>query len=371
MIDIGKILKRGWHILWNYKVLWIFGILLALTVGSGGGGGGGNGGTNYQFGSGDGGHYGDGPGITESTPWLRDLNDWMEQNVEPLFATPEKAVNTAIWIGVGLLALIIVLSLLTALVRYPSEVAVMRMVDEYEQSGAKAGFRQGWKLGWSRRAFRLWVIDLILSLPAWALLLLLGGLGLAVYFSVQNGSEPVIATSVVAAIGCAFLFLFVFFLLMVFLSLLRHFFARAAALEESGVGDSFRLGWATFKQNWQSAGLMWLVMLGIGIAFRIAGFVLFFLLIPAYLILALPAALVAAIPAAIAFGITSLFASGPLAWIIAALVAIPFFFLVAFAPLTLVGGWYLIYQSSIWTLTYREMKVLEGVKAAGAAETSG
>ena len=29
MIDIGKILKRAWHILWNYKVLWIFGILLA------------------------------------------------------------------------------------------------------------------------------------------------------------------------------------------------------------------------------------------------------------------------------------------------------------------------------------------------------
>ena len=29
MIDLGKIIKRAWHILWNYKVLWIFGILLA------------------------------------------------------------------------------------------------------------------------------------------------------------------------------------------------------------------------------------------------------------------------------------------------------------------------------------------------------
>ena len=33
MIDIKSILKRSWKILWNYKVLWIFGILLALTAG--------------------------------------------------------------------------------------------------------------------------------------------------------------------------------------------------------------------------------------------------------------------------------------------------------------------------------------------------
>ncbi len=33
MINIGKILKRAWHILWNYRVLWIFGILLAITAG--------------------------------------------------------------------------------------------------------------------------------------------------------------------------------------------------------------------------------------------------------------------------------------------------------------------------------------------------
>ena len=31
MIDIGKILKRAWYILRNNKILWIFGILLAIT----------------------------------------------------------------------------------------------------------------------------------------------------------------------------------------------------------------------------------------------------------------------------------------------------------------------------------------------------
>ena len=36
MINIGKILKRSWHILWNYKILWIFGFLLAITAGGSG-----------------------------------------------------------------------------------------------------------------------------------------------------------------------------------------------------------------------------------------------------------------------------------------------------------------------------------------------
>ena len=33
MLDVTKILKRSWHILWNYRMLWVFGFILALTVG--------------------------------------------------------------------------------------------------------------------------------------------------------------------------------------------------------------------------------------------------------------------------------------------------------------------------------------------------
>jgi hypothetical protein len=108
--------------------------------------------------------------------------------------------------------------------------------------------------------------------------------------------------------------------------------------------------------------LMWLVMLGVGIGFGILGMILFFLLIPAYIILLLPAAIVAAIPGAIAFGIASLFGGGPVSWIVAALVAAPFFLLVTLAPLTLISGLYKIYSTNIWTLTYREIKALDVIK---------
>ena len=361
MIDIGKILKRAWHILWNYKILWIFGILLAMTSGGRGGGNGASGNSGSRF-NGNNGF----PAITQSTnPTVQQLNHWFQQNIEPLVQYPAQHIATFVWIGVGLLLFILVVGTLLALIRYPSETAVIRMVDEYEQTGTKVGFKQGWKLGWNRRAFRMWVIDLVVSLPVILLLAVLGGLGLLVYFSVKNGSQAAIATSVITTIGCAFLFIFAFVILMVLLSLLRQFFVRAAALENTRIGESFRYGWAMFKRNWKSAVLMWLVMLGIGIAFGIAMLIVFFLLIPAYLVLILPAAIVGAIPGLAVFGVTSIFASGPLAWILGLLAALPFFFMVVFAPLTLVSGLYMIYESNVWTLTYREIKALESV-ASGA-----
>jgi len=364
MIDIGKILKRGWHILWNYRILWIFGILLAITTGGGAGNGssGSSGSNNYNFNGSNG-----NPGINwNSSPFLRSLYTWFQQDIMPLVLHPDQYIATFIWIGVGLLLLFVIIGVIFALLRYPSETAVIRMVDEYERSGVKVGFRQGWKLGWNVRAFRMWVVDLIVSIPGFLLLAVLGGVAFMTFLTARNSSGAAVAASIIAAIGCAFLFLVAFFVLAVLLSLLRQFFIRMVALENAGIGESFRCGWSMFRRNWKSAGLVWLVMIGIGIGVGIAGLIVFFLLIPAYIVLAIPAAIVALIPGLAVFGITSIFASGPLAWILGALAALPFFFLIVFAPLTLVTGWYKIYGSSVWTLTFREIQALESVAAAPA-----
>lgn len=357
MIDFGKILKRAWHILWNYKVLWIFGILLAVTAGSGSS----NSGSSYQFSANDRNYWNNNYDPNQFTREWPKLNKWFNQEVAPLFDHPEQNVVTWIWIGVGFFLFLLVMGVLFAFIRYTSETAILRMVDDYEQTGVKVGFRQGWKLGWSRRAFRIWVIDLLISLPFILFVLLLGGLGLLVYFAIRNGGEPAIAGSVIAGIGCAFLFIFFFALLAVVVGLLRQFFVRAAALEDARIWESFRRGWNMFTRNWKSAALLWLIMLGIGIGYGIGSMILFFLLVPVYIVLLLPAVVVGAIPGLIAFAITSIFAGGPLSWIIGGIVALPFFFAVLFAPFALINGWYTIYQSNVWTLAWREMKALEGL----------
>ena len=46
-MDPVKILKRAWHILWSYRALWVFGLILALTA-AGSSGGSGNNGARYS-----------------------------------------------------------------------------------------------------------------------------------------------------------------------------------------------------------------------------------------------------------------------------------------------------------------------------------
>jgi hypothetical protein len=46
-------------------------------------------------------------------------------------------------------------------------------------------------------------------------------------------------------------------------------------------------------------------------------------------------------------------------WILAVVVALPFFILVLAVPLTLLDGLMKVFQSTTWTLTYRELQALE------------
>ena len=361
MINISKILKRSWQILWNYRTLWIFGILLALTMGGGSSSGSNSSGSTRSNSTPNNPSNFNGT-LPENTPqWLRELANWGVQNIEPLFTHPAQHVGTFVLIGVIILVIILFFSLLAAMVRYPAETAVMRMVDDYEHSGSKVGFRQGWKLGWTRRAFRLWLIDLILGIPAFVFMLLLALIGVVIFAIVSSGNPAANVVGIIIGIGIGLVALLALIVVATLLSLLRNFFARAAALEGKGTTASLRHGWAMFKRNWKNAGVMWLVMVGIGIGYGIAGIIIFFLLIPLYLILLLPAALIAALPALIGFGITSLFASGPLAWIVGALFGLPFFFITLFSPLIFINGWYKLYQSNVWTLTYREIQALENL----------
>jgi hypothetical protein len=360
MISIRKILKQAWHILWSYKILWVFGILLALTAGG-------------NFSGNNSGWRSQAPqNATSSFPtalpagtpqWVQQLVDWFVKDVEQLFLHPEQHIQTFVMIGVILFLVIVVLSILAAFVRYPAETAVMRMVDEYEQSGTKMRFKQGWKLGWNRRAFRLWLIDLILSIPVFVLVMVMTGAGLLAYISLSTTFKVTNITGIVFAIGLGFLSVFLLIVLAILLTLLRNFFARAVTLDGMDVKASLKNGWEMFKRNWKSAGLMLLVMAGIGIVFGIAGLILFFLLIPAYLVLLIPAAIVSSIPALLAYGISNIFAHAPVTWIITGLAAIPFFFTILFAPLILFSGWFKIFESNVWTLTYREIKAMEGLAA--------
>jgi hypothetical protein len=60
-------------------------------------------------------------------------------------------------------------------------------------------------------------------------------------------------------------------------------------------------------------------------------------------------------------GLTGLAFEGATPWVLGAVVGIPAFLLVLAAPLAFVGGLLEVFLSSAWTLTYRQMRGMEGL----------
>ncbi len=364
MFNIGDLLSRAWNILWRYRVLWIFALLLALSGGAGGGGGGGGGGSGGASGSANlptaGSDWFDGQWgswqIDEQMPqWLQESVDWVEDTIAPMFSTEARAIRSVFAIVAIIIGVSLLIGLLLALVRYPSETAIIRMVDDHARTGNKVTFREGWRLGWDGRAWRLFLVDLLIGTPAFTIIILLiGALGLLVWRLVEGTSTNLSPAAITGVIFISLFFL-VFILFMVLVSLLRQYVARFVTLENLGVGEAFKRGWQMFKGKFWATVVLGLVQTGLGIAFGFAAMLAFFLLIPAYAVLAVPGALVAALPGGLAYLLASLSVPAAVAVSIAVLVALPFFVAVIFLPVSFLAGMFGVYTSNIWTLAFRTL----------------
>jgi hypothetical protein len=355
-MDIVKILKRAWHIVWNYRALWVFGLIIALAVGGSSGNGGGNNGVQYRE---------DDPQFHMDTPesfqegvreFTREMDRIFSQGL-PEADLPGQDLTVLLWMIGAFVAVLLIISLVVAAARYVSETAVIRMVDEYESTGVKKSIAEGFRIGWSPAAWRLFLINLIVHLPLILVLALLIVVGVTVFQVAQGGGDPFSVGGILALIIFVFVCFFTVALLTFVLMLFRNFFWRASVLEDLGVWDSLRRGFALVRENWKNVGLMWLVMIGLGIVWAVAYILAVILTIPVVIIMAILAALVAAVPALLVAGLVSLFLGGPWPWIIGILFALPLFFVIAFSPWVLLSGWRQIFSSSVWTLTYREIKL--------------
>lgn len=354
MLDPVKILKRSWHILWSYRALWVFGLVLAMAAGS-------------ASSNSSNGNYRQDQGQPQQLT-RQDVQQGMQefkQELHKIFeqGIPEAditgpALTTFLWVIGAFVLVMFVVGIIMAIARYVSETAVIRMVDDYEATGNKLTVRQGFRIGWSKTAWRLFLINLIVNLPMIALMLVLLFAGIGVYFAWVNGTANFAAFSTVATIVLAFISIFVVVVLTIGLHLLRNFFWRVSVLEDTGVRESLQRGFALVLENWKSVGLMWLVMIGLGIVWAVASIILIVISIPVVLVTAVVAVLVSAIPFLLFVGIFSTFLAGWLPWVAGGLFVAPLFFTLAFSPWLLLGSWQSVYTSTVWTLTYREIKAL-------------
>ncbi|NIQ76611.1 MAG: hypothetical protein GTN93_00615 [Anaerolineae bacterium] len=343
-MDYGKVLKRAWEILWQYRVLWVFGVIVALAAAGGGGP------NFYTFDSGD---------FDEGYPfgpegWTR---SWELTEVVPQAAEVWAAVAGGILaIVLGLACLAVIIFVVKTIFLYVGETALIRMVDDFEETGEKRGVRQGFRLGWSRTALRLFVIDLLSKLPAMVILFLffLLGVGVVALMTVARDAVVLQGISIVAAIGLAFLVILLAIVIALAVSLVRPLIFRRCAVEGVGVIDSLKEGFAFIRRHITDVVLTWLIMIGLQIGWGLA-------LIPVVLFLLFVGVVFGGGLGLLVGGLASLVAKGAVPWILGTLVGLPIFILVLAAPLTFLNGLAEVYKSSVWTLAYRELRALEGV----------
>jgi len=356
-MDHVTILKRAWNMVWRYRALWIFGIILALTTTSG------QATTLWRDG---GGGRGQGVRITLSEDWSEEFDDQIRREVEELnelFRGWDRSEVEArlIATAIGVLVVVFVLVVVGRIGFYVASTAVIRMVDEYEDTGERCSVRQGFRLGWSRSAWRLFLIDLLVDLPVALAFIVLFAVSLSPLLLWTGRNETLGAIGTVAAVGLFFMVVFAAIVVGAALSLLKRFFRRECVLGELGVGESIRRGYALVRANLKDVGLMWLIMVGISLGYHI-------LTIPIGLLLAGAGALAGG-GAGLVVGRLAQAAFGAMwGWFAGGAVGVPIFLLIVVAPLAIVGGLWEVFRSSTWTLTYRELSALEKLKSGEQPE---
>jgi hypothetical protein len=326
-MDYAKILKRAFSITWNYRVLWVFGIILALTTaGAGFNGNGVN---------------GDGtvPGKDQFTP----SGDFNFPEI------PSQIMDTLIPIAIAIGCLILLIGVLFLFGRYISEVSLIRMVNDHESTGEKASIRQGFRLGWSRSTWRLFLVDLLIGLGVLVASLLLLTIVLAplLVWLTESIAARVIGT--VVTIGLFILFIFLVIAASIVITLSMLMVRRVCVIENLGVIESIRRGYAMARRHPGDLLVMGIIMVGLGLAWMI-------LMIPVFILLVIVGIIIGGLPALLAGGIASLFIQGATPWIIAAAIGVPLFILTIAAPGLFLNGLKEVFKSSTWTLAYRELQ---------------
>jgi hypothetical protein len=367
-----EILKRAWRMLWSYKALWVFGFLVALTKcsggGSGGGGNGGNGGSGASSWLPPGPAqirtaFGDGLPVTRTalTIWAQSLWTAVGNGARSSSLGRLPAIDP--WqIGVlvaGFLALILLGVALATMARYVATTAMIRMVSLREQDGRRRSVREGFGLGWSVAAWRLFLSDAVVIGPLVVVFLGMFAFALAPLLLLLAGREALGALGVGLTLVLSAGLIGLAVLTALAVSLYQPLYWRGCGIDGMGVMESLRQGLVLVRRRLRDVGLMGLLLLILGIAFGLAMLLVFFLLLPLTVGLGVFAGSLVAAPALLVAALSTLVLGTALPAIPLAILALMVTVLAASVPMMFLGGLFEVFRSSAWTLSYRELRTVQ------------
>ncbi|MCP4372621.1 MAG: hypothetical protein GY797_31610 [Deltaproteobacteria bacterium] len=324
-MDYGHIIKRAVQITWQYKFLWIFGIIMAFC-------GQGNGGKpqfrmNYRM-----------PYDPTAGP-----PDFPTYFPEPLGQTP-----ISIYIVAGIL-LITVFGIIGIVVGAIGRSALIKSVDRVED-GESINFSGSWRDG-VEKVVPLGLLQALLYIPlliVWAIVAVIVFTQFWPFFSQIIGykpnpesQEPPPFVNDIFAIFPAFFaticgVVCFFFIIQIIIALFLTFGSRAIVLENQGVISSFSRSWCLFRKNMGSTIILTILI------FVISMVVGFIVAIPAMIIM---------FPIMMSTMPDMISGTGPTIGSYLLMGGAGIIIVIIFS---LVNGVVQVFIESLWTLAYRE-----------------
>lgn len=348
-----KIFQNSWSLMLRYKALWIFGVILALTT--------------ISFGS---------------AIWLRDTENrpertlvnweisamdkaWIKENFGldlPLSYTLEVkdlqgrlddlSISTMessrlLNIVITMMAVLLTLFVITLVLRYIAETALIIMVNDQQKSNQVHSLREGWSLGFSFAALKLFLIDLVV----YALLLMLTPLlflpALLPVVIAINGSPIAVSLGLLLMTSLTLLSLAALIVMWIAGLITLQLARRASCLDGLGVLASIWRGLRLMRAQLGGVGVTWLVIVGLDLVYPL-------LVAPVAILLAAVGLAVSGLSALILGSLLALVLAKTTAWTIAIIVGVVLLVLAVAVPLILLGGMREVFKSSAWTLTFSE-----------------
>jgi len=298
-INLGNILSRAWQIIWNHKVLWIFGILAGFANGAGSGNSGNR--TSSQFNQNG-----------NSNPFQGGQMEQFSRQFTEFF-------QRYMLIIIAACVVIFILSFVFYALGMIGRIGILKGVFKLEQGAASLMFAELWSesMPYFWRFFGLnflvGLAFLVILLPFFAIAIATMGIGLACLLPLLCVLVPVAWV----------------------VSVILEQAQAAIVAEDLGMVDGFRRGWEIVRSD---VGGMVALALILGIGGAIVGFVLALPIILALLPLILAAP-----------SMSSMSSIPPAAWVSLACCAVYFPVLLA------LNGILLSYVKTAWALSYLQL----------------
>lgn len=306
-----ELVKRAAKLTWRYKVLWILGFLVALTSGGGG--------SSSRF-----------------------SNSFSSSSDS--FGGFENGMTLPNNFGAILLLVCVVLFLLFLVMLVVSTVArtgLYRSVDKIEETGVAPTWRAALRLGWNNRSVRIFLADLVVGLIFLIAALLLFLLGATPLLLRVVDNEVLSTIGIVLTVVLELLAFLIFLVAAAVISVLGNFWHREIALHDRSIGEAISNSVQLARKNAANVGIFWLLMAGIGLG---VGIIMF----PVVLVLVAAAG-------GIGVGLGYAAHAATNSELIAVLVGLPPALIIFLLPTALLNGIYEVFNSSAWTLAYREL----------------